>query len=126
MIKLFDLTKLAYCASFMDGEGYIEWTVRKKKNGQGKTYCTHIARMEISNTDIDLMKSLYNDFGQEGSLYKVKPRTKNHQTQLRWGMSHRKFYRLLKLIVPFMREKRKINKAKEILEWEKNRHTQTK
>ena len=37
MIKLFDLTKLAYCASFMDGEGYIEWTVRKKKNGQGKT-----------------------------------------------------------------------------------------
>ena len=58
----------------------------------------------------DLIKSLYNDFGQEGSLFEVKPRSKKHQQQLRWGMSHRKLYRLLKLILPFMREKRKINK----------------
>ena len=126
MIKLFDLPKLAYCASFMDGEGYIEWTVREKKNGMGKKHLTHVYRMEICNTDIDLIQSLHDDFGQQGSLFKVKPRTEKHQPQLRWGMSHQKLYRLLKLITPFMREKRKINKAKEIIKWVENRHTTTK
>jgi len=117
----FDTNKLAYCASFMDGEGYIEWTIREKKNGKGKKHLTHIYRMEICNTDKDLIKSLYNDFGQEGFLFEVKPRSKKHQEQLRWGMSHKKLYRLLKLILPFMREKRKINKAKEIIKWVENR-----
>ena len=99
----FDTNKLAYCASFMDGEGYIEWTIREKKNGKGKKHLTHIYRMEICNTDKDLIKSLYNDFGQEGSLFEVKPRSKKHQQQLRWGMSHRKLYRLLKPIKSLLR-----------------------
>ena len=82
--------------------------------------------MEISNTDKDLIKSLYDDFGQQGSLFEIKPRSKKHQEQLRWGMPHRKLYRLLKLILPFMREKNKIYKAKEIIKWVENRHTTTK
>ena len=53
----FDTNKLAYCASFMDGEGYIEWTIREKKNGKGKNHRTHIYRMEICNTDKDYIKS---------------------------------------------------------------------
>ena len=29
----FDTNKLAYCASFMDGEGYIEWTIMNVRKG---------------------------------------------------------------------------------------------
>ena len=43
-------TDLAYAAAFIDGEGYIEYTRRPKKNRYGKVYNTISIRMEICNT----------------------------------------------------------------------------
>ena len=37
--------------------------------------------------------------------------------QLRWQTSHRQSYQVLKKILPFMREKNKIKKAKEVIKF---------
>tara|TARA_Y100000114_G_scaffold109859_1_gene103433 strand:- start:53 stop:433 length:381 start_codon:yes stop_codon:yes gene_type:complete len=126
MIKLFDLEKIIYCASFVDGEGYIEWACRPKKNGLGKIHDTHVYRMEVCNTDKDIIKDMYKWFGEQGTLFEVKPKTKKHLPQLRWIIGYNKFYRLLRLISPYMRQKEKLKKIKEIVKWKENLHTTTK
>tara|TARA_B100001996_G_C18466270_1_gene518127 strand:+ start:175 stop:543 length:369 start_codon:yes stop_codon:yes gene_type:complete len=122
---MFNQATLSYCASFIDGEGYIEWCVRPKKNGKGKIYNTHIYRLELCNTDQDLIKSIHKDFGEEGTLNYVKPRITDKGTwtkpQLVWHISYRKFYRLLRLVLPFMRQKDKVDKAQAIVEWVESR-----
>jgi hypothetical protein len=123
---MFNVVNLSYCASFIDAEGHIEFLIRPKKNGLGKIYNTHIYRMEVCNTDKEIIKGLWKDFGKQGSLFNRKPRITEKGTltkpQLVWNISHRKFYRLLQLIYPFMRHKEKIKKTREILKWvrEKN------
>ena len=121
---MFNLTNLAYCASFIDAEGYIEWAIRPKKNGLGKTYSTHIYRLEVCNTDKEIIEGLWNEFGRQGSLFQRKPRItdtgKKTKPQLEWNISNRKFYRLLQLVKPFMRHKEKLKKASEIVEWVEN------
>ena len=118
---MFNTNNLAYCASFIDGEGYIEWTNRPKKNGLGQVYDTHVYRLELCNTDHQIIRGLWNDFGKQGSLFNIKPRITDKGTktkpQLVWHISYRKFYRLLQLVMPFMRQKEKIGKAKKIIKW---------
>tara|TARA_R100000781_G_scaffold2222_1_gene3643 strand:- start:95 stop:463 length:369 start_codon:yes stop_codon:yes gene_type:complete len=122
---MFNQATLAYCAAFIDGEGYIESVIKPKKNGAGKTYDTHTYRLELCNTDLDLIKDIHKDFGEEGTLFYIKPRTTDKGTrtkpQLRWLISHRKFYRLLRLVLPFMRQKDKVDKAQAIMEWVESR-----
>jgi len=121
---MFNIEKLSYCASFIDGEGHIEWSVRPKKNGLGKVYDTHVYRMEVCNTDKEIIKGLWNDFGQQGSLFNKKSKITEKgaisKPQLVWQIQYRKFYRLLQLIYPFMRHKEKIEKVRKIIEWVEN------
>ena len=98
-------TDLAYAAAFIDGEGYIEYTRRPKKNRY--------------NTDHDIIRWLRNTFDQ-GYLVHIKPRrVKNgmSQPQLRWQLTHNKVHNVLKQIFPYMKEKAKIERAKKIFKY---------
>ena len=113
---------LAYAAAFIDGEGYIEYTRRPKKNGLGKVYNTICIRIEVCNTDHDIIRWLRDMFGQ-GYLVKIKPRkTKTGVTRpmLRWQLTHSKAHNVLKQVFPYMKEKNKKEKARKILEFYAN------
>ena len=115
-------TDLAYAAAFIDGEGYIEYTRRPKKNGLGKVYNTICIRIEVCNTDHDIIRWLRDMFGQ-GYLVKIKPRkTKTGVTRpmLRWQLTHSKAHNVLKQVFPYMKEKNKKEKARKILEFYAN------
>ncbi len=110
---------LAYAAAFIDGEGYIEYTRRPKKNGLGKIYNRICIRIEVCNTDHDIIRWLRNMFDQ-GYLVKIKPRkTKTGVTRpmLRWQLTHGKAHNVLKQIFPYMKEKNKKEKARKILKY---------
>jgi len=112
-------TDLAYAAAFIDGEGYIEYTRRPKKNRYGKVYDTISIRMEICNTDHDIIRWLRDTFDQ-GYLVRIKPRrVKNGMSkpQLRWQLTHNKVHNVLKQIFPYMKEKAKIERAKKIFKY---------
>ena len=113
---------LAYAAAFIDGEGYIEYTRRPKKNGLGKVYNTICIRIEVCNTDHDIIRWLRDMFNQ-GYLVKIKPRkTKTGITRpmLRWQLTHSKAHNVLKQVFPYMKEKNKKEKARKILEFYAN------
>ena len=113
---------LAYAAAFIDGEGYIEYTRRPKKNGEGKVYNTICIRIEVCNTDHDIIRWLRDTFKQ-GYLVKIKQRktkTGISQPVLRWQLTHNKVYEVLKQVFPYMKEKKKKEKARKILEFYAN------
>jgi hypothetical protein len=113
---------LAYAAAFIDGEGYIEYTRRPKKNGLGKVYNTICIRIEVCNTDHDIIRWLRDTFKQ-GYLVKIKQRktkTGISQPVLRWQLTHNKVYEVLKQVFPYMKEKKKKEKARKILEFYAN------
>ena len=112
-------TDLAYAAAFIDGEGYIEYTRRPKKNGDGKVYNTICIRIEVCNTDHDIIRWL-RDMFDEGFLVKIKPRkTKTGVTRpmLRWQLTHSKAHNVLKQVFPYMKEKNKKEKARKIFKY---------
>jgi hypothetical protein len=116
-------TELAYAAAFIDGEGYIEYTRRPKKNGLGKVYNTICIRIEVCNTDHGIIRWLRDTFKQ-GYLVKIKPRkTKTGMSRpvLRWQLTHNKVYEVLKQVFPYMKEKNKKEKARKILEFYENK-----
>ena len=116
-------TDLAYAAAFIDGEGYIEYTRRPKKNGLGKVYNTICIRIEVCNTDHGIIRWLRDTFKQ-GYLVKIKPRkTKTGMSRpvLRWQLTHNKVYEVLKQIFPYMKEKNKKEKARQILKFYEER-----
>ena len=116
-------TDLAYAAAFIDGEGYIEYTRRPKKNGLGKVYNTICIRIEVCNTDHDIVRWLRDTF-KGGYLVKIKPRkTKTGMSRpvLRWQLTHNKVYEVLKQIFPYMKEKNKKEKARQILKFYEER-----
>ena len=101
---------LAYAAAFIDGEGYIEYTRRPKKNGEGKVYNTICIRIEVCNTDHDIIRWLRDTFKQ-GYLVKIKQRKTKignlSRPVLRWQLTHNKVYEVLKQIFPYRKEKKK-------------------
>ncbi len=117
-------TDLAYAAAFIDGEGYIEYTRRPKKNGLGKVYNTICIRIEVCNTDHDIIRWLRDTFKQ-GYLVKIKPRKTKagnlSRPVLRWQLTHNKVYEVLKQIFPYMKEKNKKEKARQILKFYEER-----
>jgi len=110
---------IIYTAGLFDGEGCIVITRGPKKNGRGKIYNCVAIRMEICNTDLDLIKSIKKDW-DEGHICKIPPRPVKHgmsKPQLRWQLTHRQAHRVLKRIMPYMREKNKLAKAQEVMDY---------
>jgi len=106
---------ISYIAGLFDGEGCITTSKIMKYNPtMKKRYpCTTI-RMELCNTDFGLVK-LCQAYFQEGNMYNIKPRKKGYRPQLRWQLSHRQVERVLKKLLPYLHNKEKIKKAKEVL-----------
>tara|TARA_R100001530_G_scaffold127_1_gene249 strand:+ start:31 stop:399 length:369 start_codon:yes stop_codon:yes gene_type:complete len=106
---------ISYIAGLFDGEGCITTSKIMKYNPtMKKRYpCTTI-RMELCNTDFGLVK-LCQAYFQEGNMYNIKPRKKGYKPQLRWQLSHRQVERVLKKLLPYLHNKEKIKKAKEVL-----------
>ena len=58
MKKMTRREKLIWAASFIDGEGYIEYKRIPKKNGRGVIYPTIVIKIEVCNTDFAPIKFL--------------------------------------------------------------------
>ena len=119
-----ELENLIYFASFIDAEGYIEYAVRPKKNQRGKIYNSHFVKIEVTNTDFDIIYSM-KEFFKDGYTYVCKPRktAKGRDTRpiIRYIVQYFQAYKVLKKILPYMRQKEKLDKVGKINTWAWNK-----
>ncbi len=98
-----------------DGEGCITTSKIDKYNyTMKKRYpCTTI-RMELTNTDFGLVNDCYKFFGKIGHVCDIKPRLtvigNKSKPQKRWQLTHRQVEKVLKKLLPYLRNKDKIKK----------------
>ena len=122
-----ELENLIYFASFIDAEGYIEYAVRPKKNQKGKIYNSHFVKIEVTNTDFDIIYSM-KEFFKDGYTYICKPRktAKGRDTKpiVRYIVQYFQAYKILKKVLPYMRQKEKIDKVGKIIWWYENENMQ--
>ena len=122
-----ELENLIYFASFIDAEGYIEYAVRPKKNQRGKIYNSHFVKIEVTNTDFDIIYSM-KEFFKDGYTYICKPRktAKGRDTKpiIRYIVQYFQAYKILKKVLPYMRQKEKLDKVNKIIWWYENENMQ--
>ena len=122
-----ELENLIYFASFIDAEGYIEYAVRPKKNQKGKIYNSHFVKIEVTNTDFDIIYSM-KEFFKDGYAYICKPRktAKGRDTKpiIRYIVQYFQAYKILKKVLPYMRQKEKLDKVNKIIWWYENENMQ--
>ena len=108
---------ISYIAGLFDGEGCITTSKIMKYNPiMDKRYpCTAI-RMELSNTDFGLV-NLCKSYFKEGHVCDIAPRKKGYKPQKRWQLTHRQVHRVLKKLLPYLRNKDKIKKAKLVMKY---------
>tara|TARA_R100000426_G_scaffold4173_1_gene6573 strand:- start:115 stop:477 length:363 start_codon:yes stop_codon:yes gene_type:complete len=108
---------IRYIAGFFDGEGCITFSEIQKYNPTMKRRypCTTI-RMEASNTDFNIIKDIHNYF-KIGHVINLKPRKKGYKPQLRWQLTHRQAEKVIKKLLPYMREENKIKQAMKVLNY---------
>ena len=106
---------IQYIAGLFDGEGCITTSVVKKYNPiMKKRYPCKTIRMEISNTDFGLLRICKKHF-KEGNIVNIKPRKRGYLPQQRWQLTHRQVEKVLKKLLPYLHNKAKIKKAREVL-----------
>ena len=109
-----------YIAGLFDGEGCITTSQIMKYNPMMKKryLCTTI-RAEISNTDFGLVDDCYKFFGKIGHICNIKPRLtvigNKTKPQKRWQLTHRQVEKVLKRLLPYLRNKDKIKKGTWVL-----------
>lgn len=122
-----ELENLIYFASFIDAEGYIEYAVRPKKNQKGKIYNSHFVKIEVTNTDFDIIYSM-KEFFKDGYTYICKTRktAKGRDTKpiIRYIVQYFQAYKILKKVFPYMRQKEKLDKINKIIWWYENENMQ--
>ena len=111
---------ISYIAGLFDGEGCITTSQIMKYNPMMKKryLCTTI-RAEISNTDFGLVDDCYKFFGKIGHICDIKPRLtvigNKTKPQKRWQLTHRQVEKVLKKLLPHLRNKDKIKKGTWVL-----------
>ena len=111
---------ISYIAGLFDGEGCITTSQIMKYNPMMKKryLCTTI-RAEISNTDFGLINDCYKFFGKIGHICDIKPRVtaigNKTKPQKRWQLTHRQVEKVLKKLLPYLRNKDKIKKGTWVL-----------
>ena len=111
---------ISYIAGLFDGEGCITTSHIMKYNPMMKRryLCTTI-RAEISNTDFGLINDCYKFFGKIGHICDIKPRVtaigNKTKPQKRWQLTHRQVEKVLKKLLPYLRNKDKIKKGTWVL-----------
>ncbi len=127
MSLITDRDKLIYYAAFIDGEGYLEFGCRPKKNQRGKIYDSHTVKIEVTNTDFNIIQGM-KDFFKDGYIYncKIRKTANGNDTKpiSRYIVQYWTAYRILKKIIPFMQEKNKRAKALAIVDWYENHNKQ--
>ena len=122
-----ELENLIYFASFIDAEGYIEYAVRPTKNQKGKIYNSHFVKIEVTNTDFDIIYSM-KEFFKDGYTYICEPRktAKGRDTKpiIRYIVQYFQAYKILKKVLPYMRQKEKLDKVGKIIWWYENENMQ--
>ena len=109
----------AYIAGLFDGEGCITTSQIMKYNPtmKKKYPCTSI-RMEIANTDFGLVNDCYKFF-KIGHICDIKPRLtvigNKTKPQKRWQLTLRQVEKVLKKLLPYLRNKDRIKKGKWVL-----------
>ena len=108
---------IRYIAGFFDGEGCITFSKIMKYNPTMKRRypCTTI-RMEATNTDFKIIKDVFGYFNI-GHVIPIKPRKKGYKKQLRSQLTHRQAEKVIRRLLPYMREKNKIKQAKKVLQY---------
>ena len=97
---------IAYLAGIIDGEGYIDL---RFVNG------TLMARLEVSNTNEDLIDWLVEHFG--GSSYSYAGRSPRHKVAYRWVLQGKAVRDLLIAVLPYLVVK--VEQAEIVIEfWE--------
>ena len=84
-----------------------------------KRYSCTTIRAEISNTDFGLIDDCYKFFGKIGHICDIKPRItaigNKTKPQKRWQLTHRQVEKVLKRLLPYLRNKDKIKKGTWVL-----------
>ena len=111
---------ISYIAGLFDGEGCITTSKIMKYNPtMKKRYSCTTIRMELTNTDFGLVQDCYKFFGKIGHICNIKPRTtaigNKSKPQKRWQLTHRQVEKVLKKLLPYLRNKDKIKKGREVL-----------
>lgn len=99
--------KLAYAAGLIDGEG----SVVLEKRSKNSPYRT--PGVSATSTSYELLKFLKDNFG--GYIVSKKSYKDNHSASWGWAMKSDAALKFLKDILPYMREKKKIKRAKLLL-----------
>ena len=105
-------TDLAYAAALMDGEGSIILT-SSGKNLKGKDFRFRSLRCSLASTSKELLNFMSNTFGGKITSHKIY--NKKHLQQWGWKLYTKDSQQFLKLILPYLKEKEKIRKAKLII-----------
>ena len=92
---------IIYFAGLFDGEGSVEISQTRQRGG---TLYYELA-IRVVNTDEDIMLWLVNVFG--GSLYARKRVYHNCKQSFTWSLGPKKSLWLLKLVLPYLRIKKK-------------------
>ena len=112
--------ELIYSTAFIDAEGHIEFKTRNKKNGRGKIYPCKSIRVEVTNTDFKPVKDMIETFGCGFISYPKRRYKKNGELgkqQIKWGASHRDCYKVIKMILPFLKTQQRIDVSNEIVNY---------
>jgi hypothetical protein len=110
---------ISYIAGLFDGEGCITTSKIMKYNYTMKRrYPCMTIRMELTNTDFGLVQDCYKFF-KIGHICDIKPRLtvigNKSKPQKRWQLTHRQVEKVLKKLLPYLRNKDKIKKGREVL-----------
>ena len=116
MEQTINLTDISYIAGLFDGNGFVTYSkTPRKRKGVKKDYSTWNIRLEISMTDLNVVKFVYQTL-MVGTFSK-KPPGKGQlgrKMQYRWRCSHRDAYQVAKLIWPFTQVK--MHKIEQIID----------
>lgn len=98
----------AYAAGLIDGEGSIMLCKQNSKN----EFRSPIVSM--SNTDYNLILFMKNTFG--GSISNHKRYKVHHKQSWRWAVSRDRAINIIKNVIDYMLEEKKVKRGKLILE----------
>ena len=125
MEQTINLTDISYIAGLFDGNGFVTYSkTPRKRKGVKKDYSTWNIRLEISMTDLNVVKFVHQTL-MVGTFSK-KPPGKGQlgkKMQYRWRCSHRDAYQVVKLIWPFTQVK--MHKIEQIIDHYEPEHKET-
>jgi hypothetical protein len=97
---------LAYAAGLVDGEGTITLGRSAKNENRAPV-------LSVASTSPELLAEMIRLFG--GYRVRHKKYKQHHRSSFSWRISHRPALAALALLLPFLKEKRKLARARHIL-----------